>query len=167
VSDGAGQTLTHLDLFTAYPYWLDGSAAKVGGGEGIWKVNEEDYANIIKPNLAEQHHAIGFLPQYTPGSDPDRYWFLIEDLRLLQTGSDDDYEDLVIHVLQHPDHLELWCYRGYSIYGFQLVGPQAEIYYDVGLGTNVGPFNFIPEPATLSMVTIGALGVLSLRRRRK
>ncbi len=160
------EVLAYIDLFTAYPHWLDGSAADVGGGEGIWKVNEEDYANIVAPQLDERRNAIGFLPQYTPGADPNSYWLLIEDLRVRRTGSDDDYEDLIIHVTEYPDYLELWAYRGYSIYGFQLAGAGGEVYYDVGLGENTGPFTFIPEPATMSLLALGACLPVFRRRTR-
>ena len=154
------EVLAYIDLFTAYPYWLDGAAADVGGGAGIWKVNEEDYANIVEPQLDEGLNAIGFLPQYTPGTDPNSYWLLIEDLRVLRTGSDDDYEDLIIHVTEHPDYFELWAYRGYSIYDFQLADLHGNVFVDVGRQGNTGPFHVVPEPGTLSLLALGGLAVL-------
>jgi len=71
-------------IFELYPYWLDGDHDDFDPKPKIWKVNTEVYEAM---GSSRQD-----MPKYTPGSNPDEYWFILEDI------GDDDFYDFDLHV---------------------------------------------------------------------
>ena len=135
----------YLEMFSAYPYWLESPARDIQGGTpGVWKLNDEDY-QAIKPFIQERRGLVHLLPQFTPGINPRTYWFLFEDQRTgedLWAGDDKDFEDLIIRVIETRNNsVELHCTRGVTFHTFDLVGPDDTVFLNVGSGNN-GPFHF-------------------------
>jgi len=112
---------------------------------GLWKLNQQEYDALRAQGLPREGHNISdILPRYVPGDNPREYWFIMEDLRsdeVWATG-DRDYDDLIIHVTQGATgSVDLMCYRGYTIFTFDLIGPDGTTYYDAG-GAIQGPLHF-------------------------
>lgn len=140
-----GKFAYYLDVVTAYPYWNEYTGAECpGGGAGIWKLSEDQY-NAIRPSIHEGVNLTPYLPRYDPGPNPDLYYYLFEDQRkgddMFATG-DKDYEDIILRVEESKSgDIEVWVTKGYTIFDFDLVGPDGELYADVS-GTNYGPLAF-------------------------
>ena len=133
----------NFEMMSLYPYWLEYAARDVPGGTpATWKVNEETYY-IVNPSQGK--NIVDILPQYTPGLDRRVYWFLFDDERgedPLSLGGDRDLEDMRIRVFENRRNmLEITCKRGYTIYHYEMLGPDGEIYTSIGEGNN-GPFFF-------------------------
>ncbi|MHC4984760.1 MAG: type II secretion system protein [Planctomycetota bacterium] len=89
-----GSTLLYeLELFQAAPLWEEGDHNDfLPDKPGLWRVNDDVYSsgNLDRYNM----------PRYTPGSDPNVSWWVIEDQRYgpeneYATG-DQDFNDLNI-----------------------------------------------------------------------
>jgi prepilin-type N-terminal cleavage/methylation domain-containing protein/prepilin-type processing-associated H-X9-DG protein len=136
----------NLDTFTAYPYWEEYSGADCpGGGAGIWKLSESQYQSV-EPFIAESYNLTNHLPMYDPGPDPKHYYLLFEDQRsgeeMFATG-DKDYEDIILEVHETGrGDIEFTAKRGYSVFSFDLIGPDGTTYTNVGTGDGTGPFEF-------------------------
>jgi prepilin-type processing-associated H-X9-DG protein len=149
--------LYDVDLFTARPFWQEGSHADFGYRPSVWKVNDEYYQSLgighgsafaSAPNFSYDPTS-NQLPQYETGADPDVYWFLMEDQR---TGSesrdasgDGSLNDLHVRVNERPDgQWECHFYRDpASIYHYDLLPPDdGEIIEWIGARGNNGPYYF-------------------------
>lgn len=135
----------YLEMFSAYPYWLESAARDIAGGTpGVWKLNDEAYT-AIAPFIQERRNLVDLLPQYSPGMNPKIYWYLFEDQRSgedLWAADDKDFEDLIIRVVEKANNsVELTCKRGVTFHTFDLVGPDDQVFEQVGSGNN-GPFFF-------------------------
>ena len=134
----------YLEMFSAYPWWLESPASEiVGGTPGAWKVNDEVYT-AIKPFIRERVSLVDRLPKFTPGRNPKIYWFLFEDQRTgdeLWAGDDKDFEDLIIKVIEtRGNSVDLTTYVGVTFHTFDLVGPDDTVLVNVSSGA--GPFHF-------------------------
>jgi len=90
------------ELFNVYPYWLEGPCPDPG--PGIWKLNDEKYTEFVTTFGNSQAYAPAWLPQYTPGDDPDSWHIVVEEGRLGGgAASDVDYNDLLIHLKRNED----------------------------------------------------------------
>lgn len=72
------------DIFEIYPHWLEGAHNDFEDKPKIWRVNDDVYQAMGKDRRN--------MPQYTPGSNPKEYWFILEDI------GDDDFLDFDVHV---------------------------------------------------------------------
>ena len=87
--------LYDVQLFDTHPYWLEGAHNDfLPDKPGMWRVNNDVYdgGSLDRYNM----------PTYTPGSDPDVSWWIIEDQRYgdkhqYATG-DQDFNDLDIRM---------------------------------------------------------------------
>lgn len=98
--------------------------------ENIWKMNEEDYA--VKRDE-------GF-PMYTPGENPDVFWFVFED------GGDGDFFDFDVRVEQLATGaymVEAWHHN--AVAWHHLVGPDGTEYR---VFDHSGPFYFADPPTS-------------------
>ncbi|KKN79886.1 hypothetical protein LCGC14_0335140, partial [marine sediment metagenome] len=97
----AGWTNFVVDIFSYEPYWLEGSFLEVDPTPGLWKVNDDVFQALPSGSL----HGIDF-PAYTPGTDPNRYWFVVEDMRMGSqkqwATADKDFDDITIEVIDDP-----------------------------------------------------------------
>jgi prepilin-type N-terminal cleavage/methylation domain-containing protein/prepilin-type processing-associated H-X9-DG protein len=118
------------NLFNMYPYWLEGPCPDPG--PGVWKLNEEDYAEFR--SLGDtQFYAPDVLGAYTPGKNPDVYWFVVEEGRENGlAGSERDYNDLHIRVENTKDTLEATFERWWTGVDYALLMPD---------GTRIGGQN--------------------------
>ncbi len=133
----------YLEMFSAYPWWLESNAWEiVGGTPGVWKMNDEVY-NATKPFIRERQGLVDRLVKYTPGINPKVYWYLFEDQRTgddLWAGDDKDFEDLIIKVVEtRGNSVMLTTFKGVTFHTFDLIGPDDTIFRNVGSG---GPFFF-------------------------
>jgi prepilin-type N-terminal cleavage/methylation domain-containing protein/prepilin-type processing-associated H-X9-DG protein len=130
-------------LFTHYPYWLESDYASLEAVCHVWKVNDEFYQLGIRGGAN--------LPRYTPGEDPDIYWYTIEDI------GDDDFYDFTVRVEERLGHNRIIIdgYHGvtYAIADHWIVGPDGQTYPDPARrddgpiysydGNHLGPIEFI------------------------
>jgi prepilin-type N-terminal cleavage/methylation domain-containing protein len=135
-----------LDTFTAYPYWDECAASEMDFAPGIWKLNAEDFASL---NPQEGVSIAHMLPRYTPGKNPNEYYYVFEDQRSgdgsVGTG-DVDYDDIGFHVIEDRSKAELTIrtIKGGTWFTFNLVGPrEGEFYTDVGDGGGPFPFSLL------------------------
>lgn len=140
----------HMEMSSAYPYWLEGSARQVAGGvPGVWKLNDEAYQSIGS-SLRERVNAVDRLIQFTPGVDRRLYWYVFEDQRSgegSQLAADDkDFEDLIVRVFETPTgSVVINCWKGATIHHFDLIGPDEdgnEVTIASDIGSTAGPFSF-------------------------
>lgn len=81
------------------PLWEEMDCPKPG--PGLWKMNDEDY-QVFRTN-PEHTYAPSLLKKYTPGEDPNSYWFVFEEGRQAgSAGSEQDYNDFYLHVTELP-----------------------------------------------------------------
>jgi 6-phosphogluconolactonase (cycloisomerase 2 family) len=126
----AGNFLYDLETFTYYPYWLEGAHTDFNRDPGLWKVNNEVYNNGDLDRWT--------MPQYTPGLDPNVYWFIFEDARTgednWQSSWDKDFNDFDIKVVKDPaaGTVELTGYHRDSGYGFALIEPDGTVHGEAG-----------------------------------
>ena len=117
-----------LNPFSTDPIWNEVSGANMPGGYRVWKVSQEQYAGL-QGIIGEGHNIQAQLPQYDPGNDPNKYYFLFED------AGDWDYEDVVMEV--EEDHgtnkLKISLNFGYTVFSYTMTGPND---FEVDLGTN-------------------------------
>ncbi len=142
---GAGDShVPHvLNIFTTYPYWLEGGCPDPG--PGIWKLNDVQYAEFIAHGPT---YAPSILYRYERGEDPNSYWFVVEEGQSGDyAGSDQDYDDFRMRVTEIPEEnrLEITCEKQwyYTNYAFILpdgskIGEDQTLGYD----PNKGPFSF-------------------------
>ena len=149
--------LYEVDLFTVYPYWLEGSHADFDYRPGVWKVNDEYYQSLGIDHGNSFADAPNFsyspfdnqLPEYTPGDDPKVYWYLMEDQRsgneFGDAAGDGSLNDLHVQVTEQPGGTwECTFFRDpASIYHYDLLPPDdgEEIEW-IGSRGNNGPYTF-------------------------
>ena len=131
-------------LFSRFPEWDSDDCEHPG--PGVWKLNDEDYALFASRPGGES--ATDWLPKYSPGSNPNSYWIVIEEgLHMGLAGSDFDYDDLIIHVTELGDNRismefeKQWYYADYQLYdpeGLQV----GDTLLSIGEPGNTGPFSF-------------------------
>jgi len=135
--------LYDLETFAYYPYWREGSHTDFGRDPGLWKVNDDVYAN---GNLDRQD-----MPQYAAGTDPLVYWFIFEDTRTgegyWQAAGDRDFNDFDVKVVEDPvtQTVELTGYHKDSGYNFRLVAPDGTVYGESS--SQIGPITFDTSPS--------------------
>jgi prepilin-type N-terminal cleavage/methylation domain-containing protein/prepilin-type processing-associated H-X9-DG protein len=135
-----------IELFNMYPYWLEDGCPDPG--PGVWKLNNEMYSEFNSKFVGTQFYAPSWLPQYSPGSDPDSWWLVVEEGRSDGggAGSDMDYNDLLIHVTRQPDGtLQATFERTWFWVDYGLIMPDGELIG--GEGNSLGAS--IPGPITL------------------
>ncbi len=104
-------------LFTHYPYWNESDYASLDTVCHMWKVNDDFYQTGVKGGAN--------LPRYTPGTNPNLCWYLVEDI------GDDDFYDFDTRV---EDKRELNFVRvtGYhaanALATHAIVGPDGTVY---------------------------------------
>ena len=134
--------LYDLETFEYYPYWLEGSHTDLNRQPGLWKVNDDVYAN----GALDRYN----MPQYTPGGDPNVYWLIFEDQRTgegyWQATGDMDFNDIDVKVVEDPTAgtVEATGYRKVSGYTFQLIGPDGTAYSESG--GQIGPISIDTFP---------------------
>ncbi len=145
--DGAGEGhYQHVkDIFSTYPYWLEGDCPDPG--PGIWKLNDEDYATFIAHG--DQAYAPSLLHRYVPGNDPHVYWFVFEEGGGVgSAGSDFDYDDFQMRVTELPDgRLEVTCIKQWYWVDWAFIFPDGARIptspgASLGAGAYTGPFYF-------------------------
>jgi len=139
----SGSTILYdLETFTYYPYWLEGSHTDFNRDPGLWKVNDDVYAN----GTLDRYN----MPQYTPGVDPNVYWFIFEDTRTgdgyWQAAGDRDFDDIDVKVVEDPASgaTEVTGYHKDSGYNFRLVAPDGTVYSESG--SQIGPVSIDTFP---------------------
>ncbi len=142
---GEGHAQHVKDIFSTYPYWLEGPCPDPG--PGIWKLNEEAYATFIAHG--DQAYAPSLLHRYVPGNDPHVYWFVFEEGGDDEAaGSDFDYDDFQMRVAELPDgRLEVTCIKQWYWVDWAFIMPDGTRIPDssgasLGAGAYTGPFYF-------------------------
>mgnify|MGYP002640685851 CR=1 FL=1 len=112
--NNGGTVLYEVDLFGVYPYWREGSHADFRYKPAIWRVNGDVYDAMGINHSAGFGGSPGFsydprsnqLPKYTPGSDQNLFWYLMEDQRSGAGGGgttgDGSLNDLHVKIEQFP-----------------------------------------------------------------
>jgi prepilin-type N-terminal cleavage/methylation domain-containing protein len=122
--------LYDLDTFTVYPYWLEGSHIDFGRRTGLWKLNNDEYEGVNRYDM----------PQYTPGSNPRSYWFVIEDQRTSSqdggfgdAAGDEDFNDFDLHVYEMGNgKVQLTGYHRDAGYHFAIIDEDGTEYAEHG-----------------------------------
>jgi prepilin-type N-terminal cleavage/methylation domain-containing protein/prepilin-type processing-associated H-X9-DG protein len=172
-----GQSAWHdmtWDFFNFPPVWenTDFQTLYEGGSmPSMWKLNDEDYdtwrdnakvgwgtmgdgiddeGNVIPGNEA-------YLPQYTPGKDPNSYWIVLEDSPAEWTSPNAggvDYVDLDIHVIEKgPGIYEFTFYDfGNSVARHWVIDADDE-WHEIPpeCESGFGPFNWADAPTNYGM----------------
>jgi len=165
-SGGAARSDYFINLTTCYPYWLEGPCADVRPPPGIWKIAEAHlhtggyYGEAFGlAGLAGGRNNTDVLPIYTPGPDPNVYWYVLETARYgedLHAGGDLDYDDIVVRVTENraARRIEIEPIRIWEGQVYNLVGPdgtwwpsgtsdpQANRDQSVGSPGTMGPYFF-------------------------
>jgi len=130
-----GQPVWDLGLFTTPPIWDEHDLSEYAGENqpGVWRLSEEQFNGIP---FSEGHNIVPYLDRYEPGSNPNVYYYVVEDLRTgdpngpsWATG-DRDYEDVIIRVEENPARgtISMDVSFGHTIYSFGLISPTGEEY---------------------------------------
>ena len=124
------------DVFEIYPYWLEGDHNDIvveGGKPKIWKVNDDVYQQM---GSARQD-----MPQYTPGSNPKEYWYILEDI------GDDDFYDFDLHVKEiSPGIVEISGKHWANAHAtHHIIAPDGE---EILVLDEVGPFEYAVPPTS-------------------
>ena len=150
---GTDHASWETDVFNFHPpLWEYGDCED--DGPGIWKVNMEDY-QTIRDN-PEHTYAPPYLKKYTPGNEPNKYAYCIEEGRNGDSaGSEQDYNDFYILVTEHPDgRVELTCEIIWMGMRYGLVTEEGDQIGDdstiLGLDTT-GPFFFNSDRVSYGM----------------
>ncbi len=69
-------------VFELDPVWLDKAHSDFTDKPKIWKVNDDVYQDMLSDASLRRN-----MPKYTPGSNPNKYWYIYEDI-----GDDDFYD---------------------------------------------------------------------------
>ncbi len=137
----------YTDPFTMDQVWDSNYWAGLASRPWVWKMND-DYFNDVWVN---QRTSSGFsaaaLVPYTPGSDPNAYWFIIGDSWPggYRGGVEDDFYDLDVKIVEDPlgGTMSVTAYRRHSIAQYYIVGPDGTEYLvPAGFGPE-GPDNSI------------------------
>jgi len=117
-----GNFLYDMDVFSDSTYDYDTPKEN----DLTWKVNEEEYQRLVNEGLlSERRDVRSDLTRYTPGSNPDSYYLLFEDIR--PSGGDYDYEDMVVHVTENKNGMKITTTKGVAGYTFDLFGQDNNI----------------------------------------
>jgi len=132
---GQEDSRTDLDLFASEPVWEEMSLAEASPQPGVWKVNEQVFADLV---LDQGTNQVANLPPYTPGSNPNVCYMLVDDEG---SGGDRDFEDLVFRIESEPDGtLIITCVgKGVTVHDHDLIGPFLTA---PNVSTGAGPFTF-------------------------
>ena len=79
-------------IFELDPVWLERDHNDFVPKPKIWKVNDDVYQAMLGDWSLRQD-----MPAYTPGSNPNKYWFILEDI------GDDDFYDFDVGVEEVAD----------------------------------------------------------------
>ena len=119
-------------MFTHYPYWMESDYEDPGldPKPNMWKINGDNYRRGGKPK--------SMLAKYTPGNDPNDYWFAVEDI------GDADFWDFDTHVIETPTSIKIHGYEGYAQAIHAIIGPDGSRFdYDNPDGKEeIGPLEF-------------------------
>ena len=150
------------DFFNFDPVWERSAYVKFwneGQVPTMWKLNEEDYRTWLansRSGWGTMSHNKDWLPRYTPGVNPNRYWIVFEDGGGLWTGANGgghDYRDYAVHVVEKGPNT-----YNFTFYEFSSSDANHGVVADTGLdmwieegsgdsSSGVGPFYF-SDPAT-------------------
>ena len=154
------------DFFNFDPVWERSDYAEfwyLGTVPTMWKLNEEDYQTWLA------HSSVGWgvmsrnkdwLPRYTPGNNPNRYWIVFEDGGGVWTGANGgghDYRDYAVHVVERgPNSYDFTFFEfGSSDANHGIVDANGlDIWIEEGSGDSpegVGPFYFSDPPTNYGM----------------
>jgi len=150
------------------PMWEAGSMASFWQGDdaipSMWKMNEEDYevyAANRRRGWGNFEHNKDFIPQYTPGSDPDSYWILFEDhsgeWMPAHEGSGRDFGDFDVHVVEKgPGNYELTFYDSGSSVARHWVIDADDVWHEIPpeCEQGFGPFNWADAPTNYGMTRV-------------
>jgi len=132
-------------------YWNSGQVPT------MWKLNEEDYVTWMQNSHAGHNimdHNKDWLPKYTPGANPERYWVVFEDQGDSWSSADafgHDYHDYSVHIVERaPLTYEITFYEfGSSDANHGVMTDKGmEMWMEEGSGdkAGVGPFYFGDPP---------------------
>ena len=133
-----GNPLYEIQLFDSHPYWLEADHNTFEPDKpGMWRVNDDIYQSA-----GDRYN----MPMYTPGSNPDVSWWVIEDQRYgdqyqYATG-DRDFYDLDIKMTDKGGGVyEIEAFHKAAGYNFGIRGPDGvEIREEGGF---IGPLTML------------------------
>jgi len=117
-------------VFEIDPIWLEGDhndfVTEIGKPK-LWKVNDDVY-QAMGSNRQD-------MPQYTPGTNPNEYWFILEDI------GDEDFYDFDLHVKEvAPGIVEVTGkHWPNALAGHHIIDPDGELHEVID---TVGPLEF-------------------------
>ncbi len=154
------QDVYDVPLTASYPYWLEGSHADFFREPGLWQVNDDVYAD---GTLNRED-----MPAYTPGADPNVYWWILEDHRVGPTyewaAGDMDFYDLDIRVEVDPETgaMTLLGVRQVSVFEYTFLLSDGST-IEMGSASGVGPFTVFGEtrqgPKSIAVNILGGNNV--------
>ena len=139
---------------STFPHWDYGPASRLAKQPGIWKFGE-----LPEGGLPEYGDNVALLPEYTPGPNPDIYYYVLDtgrwgDEYYAAGKADLDYNDIVLKVDETGDQVVIEAFQldSWAGYNYNLVcADTGEVYGDrdnsIARGYN-GPFTFSYVPVS-------------------
>lgn len=140
---------------STFPHWDYGPASKLAKQPGIWKFGE-----LPEGGLPEYGDNVDLLPQYTPGPNPDVYYYVLDtgrwgDEYYAAGKADLDYNDIVLKVTETGAQVSVQAFQldSWAGYNYNLVcADTGEVYGDrettIARDGNNGPFVFSYVPVS-------------------
>ena len=147
------------------PVWDTQSFADLWEGDSpapsMWKMNDDDY-DVWRANRrrgwGNMTHNKDFMPQYTPGGDPNSYWILFEDTAgewmSPSEGDGRDFVDFDVHVTEKgPGVYEFTFYDFENSVARHWVIDADDEWHEIPpeCETGFGPFNWADAPTNYGM----------------
>ncbi|MHC4984847.1 MAG: prepilin-type N-terminal cleavage/methylation domain-containing protein [Planctomycetota bacterium] len=140
---------------STFPHWDYGPASRLAKQPGIWKFGE-----LPEGGLPEYGDNVDLLPEYTPGPNPDVYYYVLDtgrwgDEYYAKGEADLDYNDIVLKVTETGSQVIVEAYQldSWAGYNYNLVcSDTGEVYGDrdttIARDGNNGPFVFSYVPVS-------------------
>ena len=121
-------------IFELEPVWLEKDHNEFIPKPKVWKVNDDVYQAMLQDVSLRQN-----MPMYTPGSDPDKFWFILEDI-----GDDDFYDfDVGVELLDESSTVVTGKHWSNALANHYVIDPDGTHHQVID---EVGPFVYsVPQ----------------------